>query len=401
MTHLDTTLDRLPDSLTADEALALLARIANRDVGNANPAPPTPPASGGMDALQAELVAMIADTLHLAPDEVAHDRPLMELGLDSISATDLMGRFNETHDLSVPSTILFEFDTIEALAKHLWETHATALAPRHGATSPTQAPPCATAPTEPASGPAPAVAASQPAAVSAQAATPTTDAHESAHGAPRRVDVKTLWAEIEAGLGNSVATTGRAARTRDYPPDESAWARCAALLALRVPDAECLQLPDRRAAVALLQATAGRHPAPCLWIGPDMPEGATALDPLGETALEDLLRAGAERRFVCFAGGGAVADLPPHLMRAIEVLRSEGRCHLALFVAAGALPDAESCRVLRPDLLFAGEAPLVAAAIAPSYKSHCDQTALRRMAASYCNNWHTAALAAALGGASE
>ncbi|WP_204053386.1 SDR family NAD(P)-dependent oxidoreductase, partial [Microbispora siamensis] len=56
---------------------------------------------------------------HANPAEVPGDRPLKELGFDSLTAVELRNRLNTLTGLTLPATVVFEFPTVTALAGHL------------------------------------------------------------------------------------------------------------------------------------------------------------------------------------------------------------------------------------------------------------------------------------------
>ncbi|MEU7696532.1 type I polyketide synthase, partial [Microbispora hainanensis] len=56
---------------------------------------------------------------HPDPAEVPGDRPLKELGFDSLTAVELRNRLNTLTGLTLPATVVFEFPTVTALAGHL------------------------------------------------------------------------------------------------------------------------------------------------------------------------------------------------------------------------------------------------------------------------------------------
>ncbi|MFO1043253.1 MAG: acyl carrier protein [Planctomycetaceae bacterium] len=78
------------------------------------------------------LVNLIAAALKLPPDEVALDRPIMELGLDSVSAVTMTVQLEEQLGIPVEPTLILDYETIALLSAHLDECLAA------NACSPTQ-----------------------------------------------------------------------------------------------------------------------------------------------------------------------------------------------------------------------------------------------------------------------
>ncbi|WP_085317153.1 acyl carrier protein [Derxia lacustris] len=427
--------------LTALEALQLLERLT----GGASPAA-QPAAPAGADALDAAvcrvLALMTADVLKLDPAEVPAARPLVELGLDSIGATDLMGRFNERFGLNVPSTVLFEFDNLADLARHVTANHAAELRAQLGLAvaapvaaaaaaavvapaiaTPVIAPPTMVAPAStlemlapvapPAAVPlaAETPAAASPAAPSAAGAAPATAA------APRRREVQSLWAEIEAQLdaqatlAAAAASAAPAAAFSPAPPAaapvapatdaDPAWADCQRHLARLFGRGRAVAFPGPALADAALPALAGLGAHAGLLLLSAAPGPGDRLDPHHESALETLLaRAGGSAAplfltlDVAQRGGGT----PTHLLRAIERLRARGALLLGLADATLADPAALAglARALEPDYALIGAAPFVALHLSAPLLASADAAALDRHAARYRNDYAAAELAARL-----
>lgn len=383
----DLTLDRLPETLSAQDALALLARLAAPVTDTPAPAVAIAAPAGGPDALGAALVGLIAEVLKLDPAEIPRSRPLLELGLDSISATDLMSRFNEDHGLSVPGTILFEFDNVADLSAHLWEAHAQVLQARYGVPTVAARPlapeadalPAATVPAagaQPAPGSAP-----TPAQASARPSMPPASG--------RRIDVKTMWEEIDASLD---AAPGSAARAQALPP-RGAWAKCADTLGAYRPGEHSVALPDMDACVAFLRAANGGRASRLLWLGERAPDGIDALDPAAEDALECLLDREDRSLIVCVPAEAAFGQLPVHLWRAIERARTRSGCQLAVFAATIDARLAAELRHSAHDMLFIGDAPLIAAVLSRDAAARFDADALDAFRGGYRNEYAAPRLA--------
>ncbi len=72
--------------------------------------------------LVAHITALAAALLGLDPEDVEVDRPFGELGMDSITAVELVEEVGKAMGRDVPGTLLFDFPTIVAIARHLLET---------------------------------------------------------------------------------------------------------------------------------------------------------------------------------------------------------------------------------------------------------------------------------------
>lgn len=83
-------------------------------------------ATARLPLLNAILVALVAEVLGLAPNEVAPRQRLFDLGVDSLLAMDLRRRLQAKLGLALAPTLLFDYPTIEALAAHLLEQLAPA-----------------------------------------------------------------------------------------------------------------------------------------------------------------------------------------------------------------------------------------------------------------------------------
>ncbi|MBH5338033.1 SDR family NAD(P)-dependent oxidoreductase [Streptomyces pactum] len=93
-----------------------------------------------------ELVrAQAAAALGSAPEEIAVDRPFREQGFDSLLAVEARNRINEATGLRLPTTVVFDHPTPEALARHL----GTALLGAGTRAAPATARPAAAAADEP------------------------------------------------------------------------------------------------------------------------------------------------------------------------------------------------------------------------------------------------------------
>jgi|GEM_PF-1343881 len=70
------------------------------------------------------LTTMLAEQLRMKPEEIELARPLSEYGLDSINAINLAGDLEDWLGFQLPSTLLWDYPTGEALATYLAEAVA-------------------------------------------------------------------------------------------------------------------------------------------------------------------------------------------------------------------------------------------------------------------------------------
>jgi len=69
--------------------------------------------------LRAVLVQMLSHQLKLPDGSIDGDRPLTHYGLDSIAALMIAGDLEDRLGFELPSTLLWDCPTIDALAAHL------------------------------------------------------------------------------------------------------------------------------------------------------------------------------------------------------------------------------------------------------------------------------------------
>ena len=72
--------------------------------------------------IQAWLVAQLSEELHLEPEQIDVREPFAAYGLDSLRAVSISGDLGDWLGLRLPSTLAWDYPTIEALARHLAET---------------------------------------------------------------------------------------------------------------------------------------------------------------------------------------------------------------------------------------------------------------------------------------
>ncbi|MEU5763188.1 thioester reductase domain-containing protein [Nocardia sp. NPDC047648] len=81
---------------------------------------------GNAAALEAELVAIVADGLGVARGEVRADLPLSEYGVDSILAVKIIDRVNARYGCALRPTVVFDHPSVRLLSAHLAGQGATA-----------------------------------------------------------------------------------------------------------------------------------------------------------------------------------------------------------------------------------------------------------------------------------
>jgi acyl carrier protein len=72
-------------------------------------------------AVQTWLVKQLAEQLSLDPKTVSVGEPLTRYGLDSIDAVTMVGDLEDWLDLELPSTLFWDYPTIEKSAQYLVE----------------------------------------------------------------------------------------------------------------------------------------------------------------------------------------------------------------------------------------------------------------------------------------
>jgi len=71
--------------------------------------------------LEAALTGMLSKTLRIAAAEIDVNRPLPHYGLDSIDAVTLAGDLEDWLNIELPSTLLWDYPTVAAIAGFLEE----------------------------------------------------------------------------------------------------------------------------------------------------------------------------------------------------------------------------------------------------------------------------------------
>lgn len=89
---------------------------------------PSAPVSYAADAtaLEAELIAIVADGLGVARGDVRAELPLSEYGVDSILAIKIIDRVNARYGLTLRPTVVFDHPSVRLLSEHMAAQGATA-----------------------------------------------------------------------------------------------------------------------------------------------------------------------------------------------------------------------------------------------------------------------------------
>jgi acyl carrier protein len=76
--------------------------------------------------LRAVLVTLLSREWRIAAGSIDCDRPLTEYGLDSITALTISGELEDLLDIELPSTLLWDCPTVNAIASYLGENRRAA-----------------------------------------------------------------------------------------------------------------------------------------------------------------------------------------------------------------------------------------------------------------------------------
>jgi acyl carrier protein len=73
------------------------------------------------------VLQLLARELRIKEDEINADMPLVEMGLDSMSALIISGELEDRWGVKLPTTLLWDCPTVEALVKQLmsWVVYPT------------------------------------------------------------------------------------------------------------------------------------------------------------------------------------------------------------------------------------------------------------------------------------
>ena len=74
-----------------------------------------------LEILQDWLTNKLAETLSISPDSIDSNVSLTRYGLDSIDAVTVVGDIEEILEVELPSTLFWDYPTIESAARYLRE----------------------------------------------------------------------------------------------------------------------------------------------------------------------------------------------------------------------------------------------------------------------------------------
>lgn len=78
-------------------------------------------ATSSVVAIQSWLVEQLADVLSIDPGTIDIKQPLTRYGLDSIDAVTLVGDLEDWLDLELPSTLLWDYPSVEKASAYMVE----------------------------------------------------------------------------------------------------------------------------------------------------------------------------------------------------------------------------------------------------------------------------------------
>ena len=115
-----------PDEV--ESVLLARAPLGERAAAKVAATRPAPAAGAPMGAVEAALLELVADALHLAPGEVEPNGSFADYGADSIISVELVRRINARFGIELKTTALFNFATVRDLARFIEIEFADALA---------------------------------------------------------------------------------------------------------------------------------------------------------------------------------------------------------------------------------------------------------------------------------
>jgi len=72
-----------------------------------------------IDIVKDKACELLAERLRIAPDEVSLEKKLTSYGLDSIDVMTMVGDLEDCLDIELPSTLFWDYDTINDVADYI------------------------------------------------------------------------------------------------------------------------------------------------------------------------------------------------------------------------------------------------------------------------------------------
>ncbi len=103
--------------------------VVRTDPPAARPAAAARPSRGGSSEREVEefLVALIARELHIDPRRIDLEQPFFEMGVDSVTALNLIQKIEEPTGATLPRTLFFDYANMRALIRGLIDQHQLTL----------------------------------------------------------------------------------------------------------------------------------------------------------------------------------------------------------------------------------------------------------------------------------
>lgn len=117
------------ETLSVDDALALLMNESLLKEGFETEL--EEPSNDWQSLFREDIRSIVAGMLEVESDELPFDKPLLDFGLDSILSTELGAIFQKKFDISIPPTIFFEFQDLDAFCNYVVTNHSQELIPRY------------------------------------------------------------------------------------------------------------------------------------------------------------------------------------------------------------------------------------------------------------------------------
>jgi acyl transferase domain-containing protein/acyl carrier protein/SAM-dependent methyltransferase len=109
----------LPGTDDVESVLLARAPLGRRSSAQSAEARPAPEMAGPAGAVEAALLEVVADALHLSPHEVEPAGSFADYGADSIISVELVRRINTRFGIELKTTALFNFATVRDLARFI------------------------------------------------------------------------------------------------------------------------------------------------------------------------------------------------------------------------------------------------------------------------------------------